>query len=77
MFFSNNKDKEKIANLENKISVLEKEVLFYKEVAAFSQEEILVVLDKSGNIVFQNTLASTLVKCQVSPRCTIPFKAIA
>ncbi len=62
MFFSNNKDKEKIANLENKISVLEKEVLFYKEVAAFSQEEILVVLDKSGNIVFQNTLASTLVK---------------
>ena len=62
MFFTNTKDKEKITELENRISSLEKEILFYKEVASFSQEEILVVLDKQGNISFQNDKASSLIK---------------
>lgn len=62
MFFSKKDDSGKIRALEDKISSLEEEVRFYKEAASFSQEEMLIALDNSGNITFQNEKASASVK---------------
>lgn len=64
MFFSKSRkaSNDKIHELESKIALLEKDVAFYKDVAAFSQEEMLLVLDRSGNILFQNDLAVANVK---------------
>ncbi|MBU0633316.1 CZB domain-containing protein [bacterium] len=62
MFFSKKVDHEKIEKLEDKIASLEKELGFYKEVAGFSQEEMLVVLDENGNTIFQNEKASLDIK---------------
>ncbi|WP_345993173.1 methyl-accepting chemotaxis protein [Sulfurimonas sp. HSL-1716] len=62
MFFSKKDDNDRIEVLENKISSLEKELEFYKEAANFSQEEMLIALDESGNPVFQNEKASQSVK---------------
>lgn len=60
MFFSKSRSasNDKIHELESKIALLEKDLAFYKDIAAFSQEEMLVVLDRSGNILFQNDLAA-------------------
>jgi methyl-accepting chemotaxis protein len=64
MFFSKalNTAQAKIQELESKIAFLEKDLDFYKDIAAFSQEEILVVLDKNGAIIYQNDLAKTYVQ---------------
>lgn len=62
MFFSNKNEHNKIKELEDKIASLEKELIFYKEAAAFSQEEMLVALDNNGAIIFQNEKASSAIK---------------
>jgi len=62
MFFSNNNNEAKIKELEQKILSLETEVEFYKDVASFSQEEILVVIDKNSDIIFQNEKASVAIE---------------
>ena len=59
MFFSNNKNDEKVIELESRIKELESEVAFYKDVASFSQEEMLVVLDSNRDIIFENEKASS------------------
>ena len=62
MFFSNKNDNHKTKELEEKIASLEKELEFYKETASFSQEELLVVLNRSGEIIFQNDKASVSIQ---------------
>lgn len=62
MFFSNKTDDTKIQVLEEKIAALEKELYFYKEAANFSQEEMLVALDASGVVFYQNEKALSIVK---------------
>jgi hypothetical protein len=62
MFFSKNNDKNRIKELEDGIATLREELDFYKEMATFSQEEMLVALDRSGFVVFQNDKASTEIK---------------
>ena len=62
MFFSKNNDKNRIKELEDVIVSLKEELDFYKEMATFSQEEMLVALDRSGSVVFQNDKASTEIK---------------
>jgi hypothetical protein len=54
MFFSKNHNNDKIEALEAKIASLEKEVDFYKDVAGFSNEEMMIVLDRSQNPLFMN-----------------------
>lgn len=64
MFFSNNHahDKKKIQELEAKIASLESELDFYKEVADFSQEELVVVLNDKGEYIFENKNATAMIK---------------
>ena len=62
MFFSKNNDKNRIKELEDVIVSLKEELDFYKEMAAFSQEEMLVALDRSGFVVFQNDKAAAEIK---------------
>ena len=62
MFFSAKNDVKKIEDLESRIASLEKELEFYKEAANFSQEEMLIALDKDGNSLFQNEKASANIK---------------
>ncbi len=62
MFFSNKNDTHKTKELEDKVASLEQELSFYKEVATFSQEEMLVVLDMHGGLLFQNEKASTTIE---------------
>lgn len=62
MFFSKNNDKNNIKELENEITALKSELNFYKEIAEFSQEEMLVVLDKNGSVIFKNDKASAQIK---------------
>lgn len=45
MFFSKKADQEKIATLEASLASAQKELVFYKAIASFSQEEMLVALD--------------------------------
>ncbi|MCD6259886.1 MAG: CZB domain-containing protein [Helicobacteraceae bacterium] len=54
MFFSKNHNLDKIEALEARITSLEKEVDFYKEIAGFSNEEMVIVLDRSQNALFMN-----------------------
>lgn len=62
MFFSSKNDNNKIKELEDKIASLQNEVEFYKETASFSQEEMLVVLDSKGEVLFQNEKASSTIE---------------
>lgn len=62
MFFSKNSDKGHIKKLEDEISLLREELEFYKDIASFSQEEMLVVMDRSGNLLFQNDKAQEQIK---------------
>ncbi|MBD3796241.1 MAG: CZB domain-containing protein [Campylobacterales bacterium] len=64
MFFSSNSahDKKKIQELEAKIASLESELDFYKEVADFSQEELVVVLNDRGEYIFENKNATAMIK---------------
>lgn len=64
MFFKNKEDKQRITELLEQNQKLQEEVDFYKNIAKFSQEEMLVVLDKSGSIVFQNDSAKTNIKAE-------------
>lgn len=54
MFFSKNHNMDKVEALEGKIASLEKELEFYKDLASFSNEEMLVALDRSQNVIFMN-----------------------
>lgn len=62
MFFLHKDNSHEIQALKDKIYSLEKELEFYKEVAAFSQDEMLIVLDNSGELLFQNTNASSTIE---------------
>ena len=62
MFFNKDKELNKIKELEAKADSLQKELDFYKNIASKSQEEILLVVNRSGEIVFQNEKAKSLVK---------------
>ena len=62
MFFSKNNDKNRIKELEDEIASIKEVLDFYKEMATFSQEEMLVALDRSGSVVFQNDKASAEIK---------------
>lgn len=62
MFFSKNNDKNRIKELEDEIVAIKSELDFYKEAAEFSQEEMLVALDRSGLVIFKNDKASAQIK---------------
>jgi len=62
MFFSKNNDKNRIKELEDEIASIKEVLDFYKEMATFSQEEMLVALDRSGSVVFQNDKAASEIK---------------
>ncbi|MDP2893718.1 MAG: methyl-accepting chemotaxis protein [Sulfurimonas sp.] len=62
MFFSKNNDKNRIKELEDEIASIKEVLDFYKEMATFSQEEMLVALDRSGLVVFQNDKAASEIK---------------
>lgn len=62
MFFSKNNDKNRIKELEDEIVAIKSELDFYKEAAEFSQEEMLVVLDRSGLVIFKNDKASSQIR---------------
>ncbi|OHE06445.1 MAG: chemotaxis protein [Sulfurimonas sp. RIFOXYB2_FULL_37_5] len=62
MFFSKNNDKNRIKELEDGIAAVKEELDFYKEMATFSQEEMLIALDRNGSVVFQNDKASAEIK---------------
>jgi hypothetical protein len=64
MFFQNKQDKQRIVQLEEQVQKLAEEMEFYKNTAKFSLEEMLVVLDKNGTIVFQNDSASENIKAK-------------
>lgn len=62
MFFSKKADTDKIKELESAIATLRNEVAFYKEIASFSQEEMLIVLDAKGSPLFKNERATSQIK---------------
>ena len=62
MFFSKGGEKNNTKELEEEIASLKKELEFYKELAEFSQEEMLIALDNSDSVIFQNDKASTQIK---------------
>jgi methyl-accepting chemotaxis protein len=62
MFFSNNKNSDTTQELENRIAALEEELNFYKEIADFSQDEIVVVVDNSGKYIYENVNAKSMIK---------------
>ncbi len=62
MFFNNKVDTSKTEELNAKIASLESELSLYKESFDYSQEEILVVVDKNKQIILKNTLANSLIK---------------
>ncbi|MEJ2373762.1 MAG: hypothetical protein P8Y16_08265 [Sulfurimonas sp.] len=62
MFFSNNKNNDTNQELEGRIAALEKELNFYKEIADFSQDEIVVVVDNSGKYIYENVNAKSMIK---------------
>ena len=62
MFFNNKVDTSKTEELNAKIASLESELSLYKESFDYSQEEILVVVDKNNQIILKNTLANSLIK---------------
>ncbi|MEA1892220.1 MAG: methyl-accepting chemotaxis protein [Campylobacterota bacterium] len=63
MFFTKPKIKQTdIDKYETKIQELEKERNFFKECSMFSSEELIVVVGKNKEMLFQNELASSLVQ---------------
>jgi hypothetical protein len=64
MFFGKSDNSEKISELEAKIEDLTKEVEYYKEIARFSKEEALLVLDGS-QIVFLNDKANEIQQLEL------------
>ena len=51
-----------IASLKEALEKAEAENVLLRHIAAFSQEEIVVVVGSGGTIVHQNALADTMVK---------------
>ena len=68
MFFSgkSKEDERKIATLESRVAALESELALYKDAVAFSQEEMFVAVDASGEIIMQNEKASMMIKDPVA-----------
>jgi methyl-accepting chemotaxis protein len=64
MFFSKKEDLQKIANLEQELDSVQKELAFYKTITGFSQEELIVALDDSNNYLFINEQASKFIQDQ-------------
>lgn len=64
MFFSKKGNVNQVNELETQITALKEELEFYKEMAAFSQEEMLVAVDGSGSLIFQNDKAQAEIKSQ-------------
>ncbi|WP_428739966.1 methyl-accepting chemotaxis protein [Sulfurimonas sp.] len=63
MFFSkNNSDQLKIQELQETIKALETEVNFYKEIASFAQDEMIVALDASGKYIYENKNAELMIE---------------
>ncbi|MDD5400688.1 MAG: methyl-accepting chemotaxis protein [Sulfurimonas sp.] len=62
MFFSKNTDKSLIKELVHDMALLKEELDFYKEMAAFSQEEMLVALNRDGSVAFLNEIAAMNIK---------------
>jgi hypothetical protein len=62
MFFSNKNNDKDTQELKEKIVQLQSKLNLYKQAAIFSQEEILVALDKNEKIIFQNEIASTMIE---------------
>lgn len=62
MFFSKNSDKNRTKELEDEISSLKESLAFYKEIAKFSQEEMLIVFAADGSTLFQNEKALSQIK---------------
>ena len=63
MFFSKKKlETSQCAVLEEKIKQLQFENELLKSITHFSQEEMIIVLDKSGSITHKNELASMMIK---------------
>ncbi len=62
MFFS--KNREPISNAVDieRIEYLEKELAFYKSALAFSQEEIVLIVDSTHKVVFKNQKAEQSIK---------------
>lgn len=59
MFFSRNKEiKEPVIDYQKEIEELKRELAFYKELTDFSRDEIKIVLDPAGNIIYKNSNAS-------------------
>ncbi|QOP40386.1 chemotaxis protein [Sulfurimonas marina] len=63
MFFSNNNhDTKRVQKLEERIAALESELSFYKEIANFSQDEIVVALNNNEEYIFENSNASSNIQ---------------
>jgi hypothetical protein len=61
MFFSKKEDTGRISELEAELRELKAERDYYRGIAAFSQQEMTVVV-RAGGIVFKNDLAGVMVK---------------
>jgi methyl-accepting chemotaxis protein len=63
MFFKNNeKELEKISQLENQRNSLKEELALYKSAFNFSESEIKIVVNSKNEIVFKNDVASIMIK---------------
>ncbi len=63
MFFSSgNENKAEVEALKARIQELESELSLSREMASFSQEEMIVVVDAAGTIVHKNAKAETMIQ---------------
>ncbi len=62
MFFSNKSEENQTEVLEAKIAELEAELAVVKEIAGFSQDEMILAIDRSGSIVFKNDNAGQMME---------------
>jgi len=60
MFFRKKTVKETVTDNREELERLKKEVEFYKEAASFSRDEIKIVLDAAGNLIFKNENAEKI-----------------
>lgn len=63
MFFNNSKQKDdEIIALKNEIESLKIERKMFQSLSSFSQDEMLIVLDKQKKVIFTNDLAKSYIK---------------
>ena len=63
MFFSSGKaDAGRLQEAQAQIKALESELERYKSFAAFSQEEMVVAVDQSGSVIFENDKARAMIR---------------